>query len=241
MGHSLHDWNLRPQYAAHVSWTPDHAVSVLKSDGLRSVWLVQRPGEEPRTVKFWPVSSWMLAKHAMGISQPIRQDRGCRRLRGAGIDTPKIVSGPMVTSVEGRRVIRLELDHVPGRTVLEHLECGSVDAAAVSEVARQVGALVCSIADAGFMHRDLKLSNIVVEEFDDATPKVWVIDPVGVRQCRNRSVAIFRMLERLDVEIRSGRDIAGIGWSSVVREAMRPLSPSERRAVLSMLRARPRP
>lgn len=192
-------------------------------------------------MKFWPVSTWMLTKHAMGISQPIRQSRGCRRLRRAGIDTPKIVSGPVISRVKGRRVIRLELDHVPGRTVLEHLGDGAANAAVVAEVARQVGSLVSSIADAGFMHRDLKLSNIVVEEFEDAPPKIWVIDPVGMRLCRNRSVAVFRMLERLDVEIRSGREIAGVGWSGVVREALRPLSRPQRRAVLSMLRARPRP
>ncbi len=240
MPHSLHDPIGCARYAAHVSWTPDHAVSRLKEDGPRSVWLVQRPGQGARTAKFWALSPWLLTKHMLGLSQPTCQARGARRLAGAGIPTPEVVDGPDIVTMHGRRVLQLELVHVPGDTVLEHLQRGDAGAAPALDVARQVGALVFRIADAGFFHRDLKASNIVIEETDSG-PRAWVIDPVGVRRCRRRSTAVFRMLERLDVEIRERRSIAKGTWSSAVREALRPLSGPERQAVFELLRVHPRP
>lgn len=240
MPHSLHDPIGRARYAAHVSWTPDHAVSRLKEDGPRSVWLVQRPGQELRTAKFWTLSPWLLVKHVLGISQPSCQARGARWLSAAGIPTPEVVAGPSIVTMHGRRLLQIELNHVPGENVLDLLERGDARRGQALEVARQVGALIFRIADAGLFHRDLKASNIVIEE-SASGPRIWVIDPVGVRRCRSRSTAVFRMLERLDVEIRERRSIAMGTWSSVVRAALRPLSGPERQAVFELLRAHPRP
>ena len=123
---------------------------------------------------------------------------------------------------------------------MQHLERGEVDSDALLEVARQIGACVSRIAAAGLFHRDLKLSNLVIEE-DGTERTAWVIDPVGVRRCRRRSTATFRMLDRRDVEIRERRNVAEGAWSCVLREALRSLSSADRQEVLQQLREHPRP
>tara|TARA_Y100000589_G_scaffold60999_1_gene52067 strand:- start:20340 stop:21011 length:672 start_codon:yes stop_codon:yes gene_type:complete len=219
-----------------VTWSPEHAVACLKEEGLRSVWLVERPGEASRTAKYWPVTLWSAAKHCIGISQPARQLRGARRLAAIGVATPQVVDGPTVVSARSRRLYRLELEYVPGSTVMECLEESSHDTATCRSVARQLGVVIRLISGAGLLHRDLRLSNVIVEAAADG-PVVWVIDPVGVRRCGNGLMAIARMLERLDVELRRRRAIARGAWREVVRSALSELSAADRRAVFAQLRA----
>ena len=222
-----------------MPWSPEHAVACLKEEGLRSVWLVEPPGEARRTAKYWPVTPWSALKHCMGISQPARQLRGARRLAAIGVATPRVVSGPKVMASKAGRLYCMELEYVPGSTVTECLEDPSHDAAAFRSVARQLGAVIRSISGAGLLHRDLRLSNVIVGAGSDG-PKVWVIDPVGVRRCGDGVTATARMLERLDVEVRRRRAVTRGAWREVVRSALSGISATDRRAVFARLRAHPR-
>ncbi len=228
------------RYAAAVTWSPEHAVTCLKEEGLRSVWLVQRPDESQRIAKYWPVTVWGLLKHLVGASQSARQLRGARRLEGIGIRTPVVVDPPRVVVESGRRLVRVELAYVPGATVTEWLESESGGAEDRRSLASQLGDCTRRIAEAGYLHRDLRPSNIVVES-GRTGPVAWLIDPVGMRRCTDRVVAIARMLNRLDTEVRRRRAITGGAWRLVLREAVGGLSASDRRAVFERLRAhRPR-
>ena len=219
-----------------MPWSPEHAVACLKEEGLRSVWLVEPPGEARRTAKYWPVTPWSALKHCMGISQPARQLRGARRLAAIGVATPRVVSGPKVVASEAGRLFCMELDYIHGSTVMECLQDSTLDVSSLQSVARQLGKAVHLIAGAGLLHRDLRLSNVIVEHGDHG-PNAWMIDPVGVRRCQSRVVATARMLGRLDVEIRRNRTITHGAWRSVVKVATSALSVSDRRAVFAQLRA----
>ncbi|MEE2718827.1 MAG: hypothetical protein VX727_03480, partial [Planctomycetota bacterium] len=122
-----------------MSWSPEHAVTCLKEEGLRSVWLVQRPGESPRIAKYWPVTVWGMLKHLVGVSQSARQLRGARRLKGIGLRTPEVVDPPRIVVEAGRRLVRVELAYVPGSTVTEWLESGAGGAEDRRALAWQLG------------------------------------------------------------------------------------------------------
>jgi hypothetical protein len=73
----------------------------LKDAGRQSVWLIQRPGEQPRTLKSWPLTPLLLVKLALGIAQPQRQLRGARRVARAGIQTPEVCRFRMAWAEQG--------------------------------------------------------------------------------------------------------------------------------------------
>lgn len=221
-----------------MNWSPEHAVEPLKQEGLRSVWLVERPGESPRTAKYWPATPWSLVKHVLGISQSIRQARGAARLGRIGVRTPDVVDGPRFVRMDRVRLIRIELIHVHGRTVTECLDADDTSVDDLRSIATQLGDAVRRIAEAGYLHRDLRTSNLVVEAGPDG-PVAWLIDPVGVRRCGCRITAVARMLDRLDVEVRRRRARTHGMWRVVVREALRGFTASDRRAVFARLRAHP--
>ncbi|MFO0875557.1 MAG: lipopolysaccharide kinase InaA family protein [Phycisphaerales bacterium] len=191
---------------------PPHAVACLKDAAARSVWLVRRPGEEPRTLKTWPLTASLILKLAVGQAQPQRQARMARRLRAAGIPTPRVVRGPTVVRRGGRRLVELELEHIEGEMPLDLLR--SASSAAQVAAARAVGALLAQLVAARFFNRDLKLSNVVIAR-DDAggALRAWLLDPVGVRRMTSPRSQTARMLERLAVEPRAAsipirRDVA---------------------------------
>ena len=103
-------------------------------------------------------------------------------------------------------------------------------------MANRLGEAVSILAHAGLRHRDLKLSNIVVQP---ESGRIWFIDPVGVVGDQSRVTSIVCMLDRLDVEMRDGLVPRPPGASVVViRSAIRGLSRDDRRAVLKQLRTR---
>ena len=181
---------------------PAHAVRCLKAAGARSVWLVHRPGEVPRTVKGWPMTPSLALKWVLGQSQPQRHVRLARRLAGAGVATPRVAGGPRWVRRHGSVLLELELEHVPGRTALEVLRAG--DPLAVRHAAEAVATMLRRLIAARLFNRDLKLSNIVVA----AAPggwEAWLLDPVGVRTMGDVRGQTARMLERLEVEAREQR------------------------------------
>ncbi|MCA9285805.1 MAG: hypothetical protein KDA22_11350 [Phycisphaerales bacterium] len=180
-----------------ASETPRGAVSCLKRDGDRSVWLVERSGVPARTVKRWPLTPALAFKLAVGRSQPQRQARATRMLRRFGLAVPEVLAGPRVVRGAGPGgFVALELAFVPRQTMLDRLRAGDADSRAARRLGAACGELIASLAAHGLLNRDLKLSNLIVDEHE----RVWMIDPVGVRRCVDRSTAVFRMLERLGVE-----------------------------------------
>ena len=198
----------------------------------RAVWRVERPGGMVSTLKTWPTWSKCLLTFPLGIAQPQRQRRGADRLDRIGVLTPPIIAGPKVAG----RLCTLELEWVEGRTALDHCVSGDPDEVGLRMVAAQLGSNIALIAHAGYVHRDMKLSNIIIESKADG-PQAWVIDTIGIRRCASKSTAIFRMVERLLVELGAHRNHLDAAWLPLLRAALKPMSKSIRQAVLVQLRA----
>ncbi len=221
---------------------PDHALDCLKEDGPRSVWLVQRPGQAPRTVKTWPLGFVTLAKLVLGIAPVQRQVRGQRWLAAASIQSPPPSHRWRVVRRRRRLAIELDLEFVPGRSALELVKdpTAIADLSVVRSVAATLGQLVARMTEARLFNRDLKLSNIIVaEQAAPSEPAVWLIDPVGVGRMRRPIRQIERMLERLSVEpVSLSLPLPREAVFNVLLNALRPLPATRRRAVVRRLRAR---
>ncbi len=212
---------------------PEHLVRTLKTYRGQSVWLVHRPGEEPRTIKCWALTPWLLFKLLLGIGQPQRQVGGAQRLRRAGLSTPPIVGGWRMRW-RGRPVIEVELVWVEGRAALDMARDEALGQTDLEPLSRSIGRIVAGMSSAGLFNRDLKLANIIVG--DDGA--VSQIDTVGVRSSRRRVRETARMVERLGVQLPvMGTRLTRAAWVPALREALRPLSRSQRRAAVQWLQA----
>ncbi len=215
---------------------PAHAVKCLKSAGLNSVWLIHRPGEEPRTLKTWPVTIELLFKIVLGIAQPQRQIRGAKWLARAGADPATVCGSWRFVRRDQRSFIQLELDYVPGASALEALREQNLSQAERRRAAAAVGRIVAKLAVAGFFHRDLTLTNLIVKEASEPA-QICVVDTVGVRRIRRPVPEIARMLERLVVQPDFNRiPVPRTVWMPLLLAAMRPLAPATRQAVLRTLK-----
>jgi tRNA A-37 threonylcarbamoyl transferase component Bud32 len=213
---------------------PADGVVCLKQESARSVWLVQRPGQVPRVLKSWRLSPLLALKMLVGMGQPQRQVRGARGTARAGIRTPAVTRGPRLVRRGWVPVIEVELDYIAGDEAWALLRRGALDESDRMRLARECGACVARYRRAGLFHRDLKLANVIVDAQDRL---VWVIDTVGVRPMRRAAAETARMLERLMVQMREqGLDVSPPVSRSMLRAALRPLTPRERRAVGAALR-----
>ena len=222
-------------YAIAMPAEPAHTVRCLKAFGARSVWLVDRPGETRRTLKQWPLTPLRLLKMFFLLSQPQQQIRGYRRLRRAGVATPRPVGGGVWRPVwsGSKPLVRLEFHFVEGRSALEFAATRPEHARA-RRLARRCGSIAKVIADAGLVNRDLKLENLIVEE-DPASDEVWVIDPVGVRRSRDRIAALVRMIDRIYVQV-CDREIPTTLRQALLRGALEGWPRDHRRRVLKAVR-----
>ena len=228
-------------YPAPMPGTPPHAVRCLKEAGRRSVWLIQRPGEGSRTLKTWPLTPTIALKLLLGLAQPQRQIRGAERLAKLGIRTPSPVGRWRFLRLKIGLSLALELDYIPGRLALDVLTEGRIDPAVGRPLAAEIGAAVRLLAEAKLLHRDLKLSNIVIAEEGDRR-SICVLDPVGVRPMFDRLEALLRMFDRLRVEpAEMGIDIPRWAWAAVLRETVRGLPRADRRAVIRRLKSHLQP
>jgi len=146
-------------YPPPVSIPPAHAIRRLKDAGRQSVWLVHRPGEQPRTLKTWPLTPLLLVKLALGIAQPQRQIRGARRLARAGIPTAEVCCRRVAW---GRRQVEIELGWVEGASAWELVSSESPSISERRRASAAVGGMVAQLIEAGLFNRDVKLSNLVV-------------------------------------------------------------------------------
>jgi hypothetical protein len=217
-----------------VTSPPAHAVRRLKDAGRQSVWLIRRPGEQPRTLKSWPLTPVLLLKLALGIAQPQRQVRGASRVAGAGVPTAKVCGWRLAW---GRPRVEIELLWVPGRSAFDLVSPASLSAADRRRASAAVGRVVAGLVAAGLFNRDLKLSNLVVD-FSAGRPEVWLIDTVGIRRLRRPAAEIARMLERLAVQpAECGIALSPSAWMPAMRHALGGLSAATRRAVVRRLQA----
>jgi hypothetical protein len=166
----------------------------LKDAGRQSVWLIQRPGEQPRTLKSWPLTPLLLVKLALGIAQPQRQLRGARRVARAGIPTAEVCclklawgrprpAGPRKLRGHGRPQVEIELGWVEGSSAYDLVSSGSLSPSDRRRTSAAVGRVVAKLVEAGLFNRDLKLSNLIVD-FSAGRADVWLIDTVGIRRLR---------------------------------------------------------
>ena len=223
-------------YPRFVEKPPAHVVKCLKSAGLNSVWLIHRPGEEPRTLKSWPVTLGLLGKIMLGIAQPQRQVRGAKCAARAGVDPATVCGSWRFARREGRFLIELELDYVPGPSALDALREQKLSQAELRCASAAIGQIVAKLAVAGLFHRDLTLTNLIVTAASGPA-QIRVIDTVGVRRIRRPVSEIARMLERLGVQLDANHIPAPpAAWMPLLLEAMRPLAPKTRQAVLRSLK-----
>jgi hypothetical protein len=239
----FHSW-----YPPPVSIPPAHAVRRLKDAGRQSVWLVHRPGEQPRTLKTWPLTPLLLVKLALGIAQPQRQIRGARRLARAGIPTAEVCclriawgrprpGGPRKQRGHGRPQVEIELGWVEGGSAWDLVSSESLSVSDRRRASAAVGRAVARLIEAGLFNRDVKLSNLIVGS-TGRRPEVWLIDTVDIRRLRRPAVEIARMLERLAVQpARAGIVLTPPAWIPAMRHALRGLRGPTRRAVVRRLQA----
>lgn len=231
--HGSNGWGILPAVAS----PPAHAVRQLKELGEHPVWLVHRPGEEPRTLKTWSATPVRLLQLAMRIARPQRQIAGARRLARAGVRTPAICGSWRFARRDGR-VIELDHVYVEGRSALELARDESTTRQEVRHISEAAGDIVAAMIAAGLTNKDLKLNNIIVA----ADGVIWNIDTDGVRRDRNRVRAAARMLERLGVQLSvMGSRVGPEAWLPAMRRALRPFPRPQRREVVRLLKAHRRP
>jgi hypothetical protein len=219
-----------------VALPPSHAIACLKDAGRQSVWLIQRPRQEPRTLKSWPLSPLLVVKLSMGIAQPQRQLEAERRLVRAGIKTAPAVGGWRIAWRRWQPQVELELAYVAGRSALVLAGARSAGDSDRRRRGAAIGDVIAQLVGAGLFHRDLKLSNLIV---DDSAGRcdVWLIDTVGVRSMRRPVPEITHMLERLAVQPPArGIHLSKAAWLPALLHALRPLEARTRRAVVRQLK-----
>lgn len=177
--------------------TPDdrHAKAVYKQDRRSKVWL-HAPAGDPVTAlvvkrfEYAPWRQWLAG--VLGVHPAQRERRANRRLLAAGLPVAPIVAQGrlpcrfgvrhwLATPPRGRSLQRLLRDPAPAPHARRR--------AAVHAVAR----LTAQLMRAGVFFKDLKTSNILIDECD----RVWLIDVGSARRMWTRRSAI-RMLVMLD-------------------------------------------
>ena len=206
-------------------------IQILKENQGSTVWVEQGDDGRACTIKAWSLSPWFALKCLLGISQPWRHWRGGRRLRRQNLASPEVLSVGL-----GWRgawpVLKIRMPFIIGSTAAEQIS--ESPSSVGHDIAARLGEAVSILAHAGLRHRDLKLSNIVLQRDSN---EIWFIDPVGVMRDRNLVASIVCMLDRLEVEIRDGLVPRPTGATVVVlRSSIRGLGREDRRAVLQQLR-----
>jgi hypothetical protein len=177
----------------------------------------------------------MALKLLVGIAQPQRQVAGAGRASRAGIRNAPVIGRWRITWRPPR--VELELGFVPGRLALELVGGEALSEPDQRRASAAVGRVVARLAAAGLFNRDVKLSNLIVDD-DKGAMDVCLIDTVGLRRMRHRIAEIARMLERLAVQpARSGQTLTPPVWIPAMRHALRELPATTRRAVVRQLQA----
>ncbi len=153
------------------------------------------PDERLAVIKCRPlVSSGDRLKARLGQGRARRHWRNARWLANAGIRTATPYA--IATARQGNRPVELlAMEHLPGRTLLEHLHAPHPCARRQHRIARAAGATVARLDALQRYNRDHKPSNLIVVD-EASAPRTAIIDCVAIRRGRN----LERMLTSLLLE-----------------------------------------
>ena len=132
----------------------------------------------------------------------------------------------------------MEMAHIRGVDGMQLVPEVFDDVDATRDIASEIGRVVANLIVARLVHRDLKLSNLIVER--GAKPRrVWVVDTADVRPMRHPVADVACMLDRLVIEMhQAGIGIPRAAWRPVLLSSFRQLSKQTRRGVVQRLRQR---
>jgi len=122
----------------------------------------------------------LLADRFVGRPRFLREIELAESLRAAGIPTPPVLAGVAYAATLWHRA-DVATERVAGRDLAAILfGDGPPTGPARTEMLREVGRLVRRLHEAGFVHPDLQLRNVLIES-GPAGPKAWLLD---VDTCR---------------------------------------------------------
>lgn len=121
------------------------------------------------------------------------------RMQRAGVGVPRVLLAAKQTQGWAAQEL-LITEAVPARTVYQHLlACNSADERRT--LLAKVGRWMAAFHDAGFIHGDLALGNVLVDDahanwwvIDNERTRRWPIGPPAQRRRRNLIQAVFRTL-----------------------------------------------
>lgn len=169
----------------------DQAAALLKRDTGTSVWRATMLGREV-VIKCWVMRGSARAKAWVRLSRSHRHWRGAARLQAHGFLTAPCLA--LLRRRAGHTVVEaLIMEHLPGRTVLEHLAERDLPIAHEHALARALGRLTARMNAAGCFNRDHKPSNLIVTNAG-ADPRIAVIDCVAIGGRPNCTRMLFNLL-----------------------------------------------
>lgn len=143
----------------------------------------------------------------IGEPRPLAELRASARARARGVDTPEVTAyvlypaGPFYRADIATRFIP------DSRDLAELTLSGGADAALVIDAWRAAGALLRRAFDAGVVHADLNLRNLLVQRVESGI-RVWLLDldrtvvaegPVGDVARRRMLVRLHRSRRKLEL------------------------------------------
>jgi 3-deoxy-D-manno-octulosonic acid kinase len=124
----------------------------------------------------------LLADRYGGAPRYLRELTWSRRLAGAGIPTPPFLAGVAYAAGLTHRA-DVATERVPGLDLTGHLFADvPLTPDARDAIWRAVGHLVRRLHDAGWVHPDLQLRNVLV---GGTPPRAWLLDVEAVREGRS--------------------------------------------------------
>jgi hypothetical protein len=191
---------------AIISFDPARATP-LKLDRDSAVWRAVIAGREVVLKRRRLVGLVDRFKHAFRASRGWRHWRGAEWLAANGFPTAR----PLALLSERRDGPDpgwhewLALEHLPGRTVLEHLRHADLSAREQHALARVLATRISDMVALGRFNRDHKPSNLIVTSWRPGSsgdePTVAVIDCVAIHRCRRFDFSkMKRMLASLMIE-----------------------------------------
>lgn len=176
--------------ASRVLQSPDALANarVLKSEGKAWVRLIEVAGEKI-VVKCRPLHTIRRrVQSLLGMGHAHRQWRGAALLKQSNILTaePVLIARARINSLPCELLV---LEYIPGPTLLELLnDIARARGPSVRQqhaIAQAVGASVFTLYKSKLHNRDHKPSNLVVVDKESLSPRIAVIDCVGVSRSRN--------------------------------------------------------
>jgi len=154
----------------------------------------------------------------IGVPRPLRELHASVSARARGVDTPEVVACSIHTAALWYRA-DIATRFIPDSIDLADASLRGAEGIEVTAAWQAAGALLARAFDAGVVHPDLNLRNLLVQRVEGRV-KVWLLDldRAGVQDRAVGDVARSRMLERLH---RSRRKLETQHGARVNEDALR--------------------